>query len=78
MGSRSVLAVCDEELARLRSANRGWNIWFVPCTQPGGDLRIVWCAQPKPLLNCHSPGELTAEMRAADRWRPGLAGEEAR
>lgn len=71
MESRSALAPYDEELAKLRSAHPAWSIWFVPHTQPGGGLRMVWCAQPRPLLNCDSPEELVAEMRAADHWRPG-------
>lgn len=68
---RSVLAPYDEELVRLRAAHPAWRIRFVPHTQPGGGFRMVWCAQPRPLLNCHSPEELTAEIRAADHWRSG-------
>jgi hypothetical protein len=74
---RGVLTPYDEELARLRAGNPAWNIWFVPHTQLSGGFRIVWCAQPKPLLNCGSPGELTAEMRAADHWRYGARPEQA-
>jgi hypothetical protein len=43
----------DRTLAELRERHPGWNIWFVP--QVGG---TIWCAQPRPLLNCASARQL--------------------
>lgn len=60
---------CDTERDKLKADWPGWRIWFVPCLTQGGGTRIVWCAQPEPLLNCGSIQELEHEMRAADRHR---------
>jgi hypothetical protein len=55
----------DSERDKLIADWPGWRIWYVPHTTLGGGMRIVWCAQPKPLLNCGSVQELVHEMRAA-------------
>lgn len=63
----------DAVKERLISLFPGWRVWFVPHGSGSGLTHVVWCAQPEPLLNCGSPGELAEAMSAADarRARPG-------
>jgi hypothetical protein len=63
---RPPLCYLDAELARLRKAYPSYRIWFVP----HADGRVVWCAQPLPLLNCRSPAELAEEITRAMSERP--------
>ena len=81
--ARKALRDYDTERDKLKAGWPGWRIWYVPHTMPGGGMRIVWCAQPEPPLNCGSVEELMQEMRAADRprftappgWQPAPGGE---
>lgn len=66
---RKTLSELDAERDNLRECFPGWHIWYVPRTEAGGRQTITWCARPHPLLNCGSPDELVASMRAADQAR---------
>jgi hypothetical protein len=68
--NRHSLSQLDAELARLRTAHPDWNIWYVPQAQGP----VIWCAQPRPLLNCCSPAELNEYIEEAEGnrlWRGG-------
>lgn len=61
----------DAELDKLAERFPGWRIWYVPCTTRSGGMEVKWCAQPLPLLNCHSPEDLAEAMAGAENGTHG-------
>lgn len=61
----SRFAPYDEQLAKLRADWPAWHIWYVPHSKDGVLTGITWCAQPHPVLNCHSVKDLEEEMTNA-------------
>lgn len=69
------LSALDRIKAELQARFPGWHVWYIP--HSGMSKRVIWCAQPYPLINSGSPEHLAADIaqaheEAAAEW-PALA-----
>jgi hypothetical protein len=66
MTAPSPLHAADSELGELKARFPGWRIWYVPHVQGP----TVWCAAPRPTINCGSVEELIETIEAVKPGSP--------